>query len=297
MRELRPVEIEQLVEVGQVERPVDLVDLVVPDAESLLQPLQHRPRGRGRDLEADGVAEAAPLQLLLDRLEQVVRVVRDLEVGVAGDAEDRALDDLHAREEPVEEVRDHVLEHQQPATADGEEARQAFGHLDAGEALLAGLGIAREHAEAERQPGDVGEALAGADRERRQHREDLALEAVAELAQLVLVEIPRGSRSGSPRRRGAGQSSFFQSFDWRAVSSSTRSRISARAARGVSPSLERTTIPAAACSVRPATRTMKNSSRFDEKKRHILTRSSSGRLSSAAGRAAARCTPGSRARG
>ena len=122
VRELRSVEVEQLVEVGEVERPVDLVHLVVPDAEPLLQPLQHRPGGGARDLEPDRVAEAPALQLLLDRLEQVVGVVRDLEVGVARDAEDGALDDLHAWEEPVEEMRDHVLEHQQLAAA-GEEPR------------------------------------------------------------------------------------------------------------------------------------------------------------------------------
>ena len=131
---------------------MDLVDLIVLDAEPLLQPLQHRPRRRARDLEPDRVAEPPALQLLLDRLEQVVGVVRDLEVGVARDAEDGALDDLHPREEPVEEVRDHVLEHQQLAVVPGgEEARQALGHLDPGEALLAGLGVAREHAEAERE--------------------------------------------------------------------------------------------------------------------------------------------------
>ena len=43
-----------------------------------------------RDLDADDVAEAPPPQLELHGLEQVVRLVGDLEVGVAGDAEDRA---------------------------------------------------------------------------------------------------------------------------------------------------------------------------------------------------------------
>ena len=51
------------------------------------------------DLEAHHLAEAAPAELLLDRLEQVVGLVRDVVVGVARDAEERVVEDLHAREE------------------------------------------------------------------------------------------------------------------------------------------------------------------------------------------------------
>ena len=194
--QLRAVEVDELVEVGEVEHAVHLVDLLVGCAEPLLQPLEHRARGRAGDLEPHDVAEAAAAQLVLDRLEQVVRLVRDLEVGVAGDAEHRALHDLHAGEEPVEEVGDHALERQQPAVRAGrEEPRQSFRHLHAGEALLAALRVAREHPEAEGQARDVREALPGADAERRQHGEDLALEAVLEHAQLVGIEVVRSPRS------------------------------------------------------------------------------------------------------
>ena len=101
-------------------RPVDRVDLLVADAEAGFEPVDASPsRHRRGDLDAHDVAEAAPAQLELDRLEQVVGLVRDLEVGVARDAEDGALGDLHLREEPVEEVRDHVLERdEQAALAD-----------------------------------------------------------------------------------------------------------------------------------------------------------------------------------
>ena len=57
------------------------------------------------DLEPHDLAETAPAQLVLDRLQQVVGVVGDLEVGVAGHAEHVVVDDLHAREERVEVVR------------------------------------------------------------------------------------------------------------------------------------------------------------------------------------------------
>ena len=79
------------------------------------------------DLDPDDVAEAAAAQLELDRLEQVVRLVRDLEVGVARQPERRALADLHLREERLEEVRDHVLERdEEAARADLDEAREPF---------------------------------------------------------------------------------------------------------------------------------------------------------------------------
>ena len=73
-----------------------------------------------------------------------------------------------------------------------------------------------------------------------------------------------------------------QSCDWRSDSSITRSRMSDSTACGVRPSAERTPMPAAACRSSPATRTMKNSSRFDEKIEQKRTRSSSGSAGSAA---------------
>ena len=70
--------------------------------------------------------------------------------------------------------------------------------------------------------------------------------------------------------------STIQICDWRSDSSITRSRMSDSTTCDVRPSAERTPMPAAACRSRPATRTMKNSSRFDEKIEQKRTRSSSG---------------------
>src|SRR5215471_18644021 len=87
-------------------------------------------------------------------------------------------------------MREDSLERNEAAAvADGEEARQALGNLDPGEAFLAGLGIGHEQAETDRERRDVGERLSGPDSERRQHREDLALEAVVELCELVWIEL------------------------------------------------------------------------------------------------------------
>jgi hypothetical protein len=116
---------------------------------------------------ADRASEAPPLQLQLDGLEQVVRLVGDFEVSVPRDAESGALGDLHLREERGQRVRDHVLEWEiELLFADADEAGQELRHLDAGEALLARLRVADEDAERQRERRDVGKRLAGADRER-----------------------------------------------------------------------------------------------------------------------------------
>ena len=80
-------------------------------------------------------------------------------------------------------MADHAFEwDDQPATPDRKEARQQLGHLDPREALVAGLRIANEDAEAQRERRDVRKRLTRADCERRQDREDVGREAVAEVA-------------------------------------------------------------------------------------------------------------------
>ncbi len=73
-----------------------------------------------------------------------------------------------------------------PRAAHLDEPGQPLRHLDAGEPLLPGLGVADEDPEAEREGGDVGEGLAGPHGERRQHRIDLLPETDAELRELLL---------------------------------------------------------------------------------------------------------------
>ena len=201
--QLRPVERDELPEVGLVEEALERVDVVGPHAEPGDEPLAQRPGCRRRHLEADGVAEAAAAELRLDRLEQVVGVVRELEVGVAGDAEQRPLRDLHPGEELGEEVRDDRLEGHELLPG-GHETVEALGHLHPREALLARVGVDREHAEREREPGDVGERLARPDGERGEHREDLALEVRLEPAELLVGAVldrgdldPRGGQRRS----------------------------------------------------------------------------------------------------
>ena len=94
----------------------------------------------GAELDAHDLAEAPATQLVLDRLQQVGGVVGDLQVGVAGDAEGVVVDDLHAGEERVEVVGDHLLErHERDALGalaglGGDEAGEDLGgDLHAGE--------------------------------------------------------------------------------------------------------------------------------------------------------------------
>ena len=97
--ELGPVEIGDLAQVGHIHQPRRVVHLCVGHAEAAVQPLAHAGGHPVHHLEPHRVAEPAPAQLRLDRLEQVVSLVRELEVGIAGDAEEALLDDLDPREE------------------------------------------------------------------------------------------------------------------------------------------------------------------------------------------------------
>ena len=179
-----PVEARELHQVGEVEQALDLVDLVVAHVEPLAKPVEHAARRRGRDLDPHDVAEAAAAELGLDGLEKVVGVVRHLEVGVTGDAEEHALGDLHPGEERRQEVRDHRLERHEPRSG-VDEPVEPFRHLDAGEPLLGAVRIDGEHAQREREPGDVRKRLPGPDRERRQHRVDVPREHGLEALQLL----------------------------------------------------------------------------------------------------------------
>ena len=193
---------QELRELRQVEQPADLVHVRVVDVEAQLEPLDHRARHLRGDLQANDVAEAAPPQLELDRLEQVVGLVGDLEVRVPRDAEDRALGELHLREERREKVGDHVLERNpEPAPPDLHEARHALRHLDARESLVAGVRVPHEHAERERQRRDVRERLPGPDAERRQHGIDLALEPRGQLGALLVGALLDACRPRSLLRR------------------------------------------------------------------------------------------------
>ena len=145
-------DLHDLPQVGEVEQARDLVDVALLDPEVADEPRPQRRVDARAHLQPHDLAEAPPAQLRLDRLEQVVGLVGDGEVGVARDAKGRVRDDLHAAEEAVEVVGDHGLHRHERAAplADPDEARQPLlRHLHAREARLVARRVAHEHAEAE----------------------------------------------------------------------------------------------------------------------------------------------------
>ena len=192
--EVGAVERVQLADVGEVEQTLHRVDGRRRDPEPRLEPRQHRARDRARHLEPDNGAEAPLAQFALHGLEQVVGVVRDLGVTVAGQPERDALEHLHLGEERAQEVADDRFERQpQAARPDLHEPGQALRDLHAREALLAGRVVADDDAKAQRQAGDVRERLSGPDRERRQHRVDLVVEHALEVGKLLLRGVVDGA--------------------------------------------------------------------------------------------------------
>ena len=140
----------ELCDVGQVEEPPSGVHLVRGDSEPLHEAGKHPGRDRARHLHAHDRSEATLAQVGFDGLEEIVRVVGDLGVSVAGQPEERTLHDLHLGEESRQEVRQHGLErHEEPTRADRDEPVEALGHLDPGKALFPRLGIANEQPKAQ----------------------------------------------------------------------------------------------------------------------------------------------------
>ena len=188
---LEPGQVHDLPQVAEVEQALDVEDLVRLDAEALDELVAQAGVHARADLHPYDLAEAAPAQLVLDRLQQVVGLVGDGEVGVAGDLEVVVVEDLHPREQRVEVGRDDLLHgHEGQALPHRHEAGQhLLRHLHAGEGLVAGDRVAHEHRQREREVGDVRERAPQADGQRREHGEDLAPEARVELAPLVVGDV------------------------------------------------------------------------------------------------------------
>ena len=178
-------------------------------------------RGLARDLEPHGGAALATAKLLLDRLEEVLGLfLVDLEVEVARDAEDVDALEPHAREDGPDVPGDEVLEEHErvlrrsPSALSArhlDEAREHHRHLHDAEARLA-LALAREHhAEVQALVANVRERVARVDRDRRQDREDLVVEALVERGERRRAGARPGLTSTNvPSRASAGRRSLIR---------------------------------------------------------------------------------------
>ena len=161
-------------------------------------------------LEPDHLAEPPLEHLLLDRRQQILRLleVGELEVGVARDAERVPADDLHPGEERLEILPDHLLQRHELVRATGHlhPAAEALRHLHASEVHRAEHGIAHLDRERERQVGDVGKRVPHVDRERREHGKDLRLELLVDRATLGRREVSHPDDAHAVRRELLEQS-------------------------------------------------------------------------------------------
>ena len=172
-----PVQTGDLPQVAQVEHAVDVVDLDFIHAEPLDQPGAQRGIHGRADLESHDLAEAPAPNFVLDRLKEVIGLVRDLEVGVAGDPEHLVAEDLQTREQRVKVPGDDLLERDERVRRDLHEAREdLLGDLDPREDLVVDVGVVQADDQAERQVREVSGTAARADGQRREHRKDLLAE-------------------------------------------------------------------------------------------------------------------------
>ena len=200
----RPVEEGDLAQVRQAEGRRQRVDLERRQPHVLLEQRTDPLRHVLAHLQADDGAEMPLAHDLDDRRQQVARLVLlKVQVGVAGHAEGVGGRDLHAREEQVE-IGGNQLLHPDELAAAGlqaefvptaarrqHEPRQHLRHLQSGEALDLG-GVLDDDRQVQTQVRDVGKRMTRIERERRQDREDVALEVGAELALLLGREVVVG---------------------------------------------------------------------------------------------------------
>ena len=145
----------------------------------------------GVDLESHRVPELrASMQDRLDRLQEVLVLVVELEVGVAGHPERHPVQELHPGEEPVEVGGDHLLEGNEPEpVGQRHEPREERRDLDAGEALPARLGVADDDRQVQRQVRDIRKRVRRVDRQRGEDRVHVLLERRLQLAAVGVVEV------------------------------------------------------------------------------------------------------------
>ena len=167
---------------------------------------------------------------------------------------------------------DDLLDRDEPfAVGELDEPREQRRDLHAREPPFPARRVPDEGREVQRERRDVRERVRRVDRQRREHREDALSERASRGARRSSVVELRPIDEPEPSFSSAGRSSADQSASARALSSPRGSLMPASCSSGVEPSGVAGPTPASRCSCRPATRTWKNSSRFDPKIARNLT--------------------------
>ena len=204
--QLGTVEGVEVPEAGQVERPVDDVDGGVGDLELAAEQLARLGRHGRVDLEADDPSELrAAVQDRLDGLEEVLVLVLEVEVGVAGHAEGvlRRRTSMPGNSESSRAAISCSSGRNRSPSAQRDEAREQRRDLHPGEPVVARRRVADEHGEVEREVGDVGERMGRVDRERGEDGEHALVEHLAELGPVGVVELaPVGEPDARLLERG-----------------------------------------------------------------------------------------------
>ena len=134
--------------------------------------------------------------------------------------------------------------------------------------------------EAERAVAEIGKRVAGVDGQRRQHGQQRAAGSIPRGSAAARRRPPSGGAGRSLRWRGAAGSRSRKQRCCSSTSSWTRAATAAMVSAGVRPSGPAWRRPARMRRFSHATRTMKNSSRFELKMARNFTRSSRGTLGS-----------------
>ncbi len=183
----------------EVHRAVHRVVVARAEFEAIEQQVAQLRRAVAAGLQSDGVAVAPRGELALDRAQQVLRIlVVHPEFGVARNAELVATRDLHAGEQPGDEMLDHLrkvreLHAPRVARRQLQDARQRARHLDDCERHVAPEGVAALELDREVQALvlDAREGARRVEAERREHRLDLVVEVSAEPLDLCGAPVRR----------------------------------------------------------------------------------------------------------
>ena len=176
---------------GGVERALDEIQIIPGEIEGFEEQLADGFRAVVGDLQPDGVAPAALVELLLDGLEQVRRVLLvHIQLAVAGEAERPVAQDFRARKQVGEKVPDQLAEKDIVPRAVG--ARQADQSRQDGRALDHGQALHRGAVFFDLQPDDDVERLVEELRKRMgridgERREDRAHLPIIERVQPLLI--------------------------------------------------------------------------------------------------------------